>query len=357
VVNNGSLSVSLFNHNRKYTKGFNLVGNPYPSPIDWNAVNGWTKTNIDDGVYFFNAGSTDQYTGTYSSYVNGVSTGIADNTIAAMQGFFVHVSAGTFPVSATLGVTNAVRTNNLNPSFKRALIDNRTILRFAANFDTKSAIADAAVIYFDNQANQGFDPALDALKMTNTDVLVPNIYTLSTDPKQLSINGMPLPTDSITKIPLGITTFTDGWVNFNAKDISQLHSSLYIYLVDTEKGITQDLKQTPEYRFYLKAGVVDQRFKLVFSLSDLTKQVVVTTKMFTISSSSSLVLVRMDLPFNTRGSLMVTNMSGQVILRREVFEQETVEVNPGTSSGVFIVTVISGNRTASEKILIRQNYE
>jgi fibronectin-binding autotransporter adhesin len=357
VVNNGSLSVSLFNHNRKYTKGFNLVGNPYPSPIDWNAVSGWTKTNIDNGVYFFNAGNTDQYTGTYSSYVNGISTGIADNTIAAMQGFFVHVSAGTFPVSATLGVTNAVRTNNLNPLFKRALIDNRTILRFAANFDTKNAIADAAVIYFDNQANNGFDPALDALKMTNTDVLVPNIYTLSTDPKQLSINGRPLPTDSITKIPLGITTFTDGWVNFDAKDISQLPSSLYIYLVDSEKGITQDLKQTPEYRFYLKAGVVDQRFKLVFSLSDLTKPVVVTTKMFTISSSSSLVLVRMDLPFNTRGSLMVTNMSGQVILRREVFEQETVEVNPGTSSGVFIITVISGNRTASEKILIRQNYE
>ena len=356
VVNNGSLSISLFNHNRKYTKGFNLVGNPYPSPIDWNAA-GWTKTNIDNGVYFFNAGNTDQYTGTYSSYVNGVSTGIADNTIAAMQGFFVHVSAGTYPVSATLGVTNAVRTNNLNPLFKRALIDNRTILRFGANFDTKNAITDAAVIYFDNQANTGFDPALDALKMSNTDVLVPNIYTLTADPKQLSINGMPLPTDSITKIPLGITTFTDGWVNFSAKDISQLPPSLYIYLVDSEKGITQDLKQTPDYRFYLKAGVVDQRFKLVFSLSDLTKPAVVTAKMFTISSSLSLVLVKLDLPFNTRGSLMVTNMSGQVILRREVFEQETVEVNPGTSSGVFIITVISGNRTASEKILIRQNYE
>jgi hypothetical protein len=41
VVNNGNLQRALFNHDRTYTKGFNLVGNPYPSPIDWNAP-GWT---------------------------------------------------------------------------------------------------------------------------------------------------------------------------------------------------------------------------------------------------------------------------------------------------------------------------
>ena len=36
VVNNGPMSVSLYNHNQIYTNGFNLVGNPYPSPIDWD---------------------------------------------------------------------------------------------------------------------------------------------------------------------------------------------------------------------------------------------------------------------------------------------------------------------------------
>ena len=35
IVNNGNISVTLYNHNNTYTQGMNLVGNPYPSPIDW----------------------------------------------------------------------------------------------------------------------------------------------------------------------------------------------------------------------------------------------------------------------------------------------------------------------------------
>jgi hypothetical protein len=31
VVNNGSQSATLYNHNNTYSQGFNLIGNPYPS--------------------------------------------------------------------------------------------------------------------------------------------------------------------------------------------------------------------------------------------------------------------------------------------------------------------------------------
>jgi len=37
TVNSGNLTRTLYNHNNLYTKGFNLAGNPYPSPVDWNA--------------------------------------------------------------------------------------------------------------------------------------------------------------------------------------------------------------------------------------------------------------------------------------------------------------------------------
>ncbi|MFO7574304.1 MAG: hypothetical protein R6W67_04015, partial [Bacteroidales bacterium] len=61
VVNNGPLSMTLYNNNNPYTLGFNLVGNPYPSPIDWDAASGWTKDNIDDAIYLFRASTTDEY--------------------------------------------------------------------------------------------------------------------------------------------------------------------------------------------------------------------------------------------------------------------------------------------------------
>ncbi|HZL10435.1 MAG TPA: GEVED domain-containing protein [Prolixibacteraceae bacterium] len=357
IVTNGPLQTSLMNHNGIYTKGFNLVGNPYPSPIDWNAPEGWTKSNIDDAIYFFNPGITDQYTGVYSSYVNGVETGNGTNLIASMQGFFVHVTNGSYPVSGILGVTNAVRTNNFNPLFKSARIDNRAILAFSANFENNQVIEDEAKIYFDDQGSLSFDRKLDALKLNNTDVLVPNIYTLTPDNKQLSVNCMATPVENTTSIPLGFSTLSDDWMNFDATDITQLPALLNLYLVDTEKGITQDLKLNPQYRFYLKAGEYNQRFSLVFSYTEIDNSSTVAEKLFTFSHSANLLFVKVNLPLNTRGSLMVTTILGQVILRKEVSEKETVEINPDVSSSIFVVTVISGNRKESEKILMRKNYE
>lgn len=40
IVNNGTITQTLYNHNNTYTQGFNLVSNPYPSPIDWNSSTG-----------------------------------------------------------------------------------------------------------------------------------------------------------------------------------------------------------------------------------------------------------------------------------------------------------------------------
>ncbi len=122
VVNDGSLSVTLYNHNNTFTQGFNLIGNPYPSPVDWNASSGWTKVNIDNALYYFKASTTDQYGGTYSTYINGISSdGVVNNIIPSMQGFFIHVTDGAWPVTGTLALNNSVRITNLTHSFTKSL--------------------------------------------------------------------------------------------------------------------------------------------------------------------------------------------------------------------------------------------
>ena len=123
IVNNGPLSVTLYNHNNTYTKGYNLVGNPYPSPINWDAGAGWTKTNIDNALYYFQASTTDQYGGTYSTYINGVSSdGKATAVIPSMQGFFIHVTDGSYPVTGTLSMNNSVRITDLTHAFLKSVI-------------------------------------------------------------------------------------------------------------------------------------------------------------------------------------------------------------------------------------------
>ena len=50
--------------------GWQLVGNPYPAPLDWSAVAPADRPGLDAAMYVFE--STSQYGGTYRTYVNGV---------------------------------------------------------------------------------------------------------------------------------------------------------------------------------------------------------------------------------------------------------------------------------------------
>jgi len=79
--------------------------------------------------------------------------------------------------------------------------------------------------------------------------------------------------------------------------------------------------------------------------------------MFTIIRSGDRIYVKVNLPFNTKGDLLVTNMAGQMLLRKVVFEMETIEIDPNVGSGLYIASMISGKRTQSEKILMRKDYE
>ena len=132
---------------------------------------------------------------------------------------------------------------------------------------------------------------------------------------------------------------------------------MHIYLIDAVENITQDLKQRSNYRFYLKKGEYNQRFTLVFSLAVPEKPIEIVEKMFKITRLGDQVYVKVNLPFNTNGDLIVTNMQGKTLLQKGVSEMETVEIDPTVGSGVYVVTMISGKRKESEKILMRKDYE
>ena len=352
-VNNDIGGIPLYNHNGTYTQGFNLVGNPYPSPINWDAFTTLATDNIDNFINFFQS-SGDEYSGTFTSYVNGVSSGTGDAIIPSMQGFFVHVMDGSYPVTGTLNIPNSVRTNDLNPTFKKAVVDSRTILRFEAAFDGATSKADPFVIYFDPTATTDFDKHADALKMMNTDEKVPNLYAFTTDFKAVSINGIPAPTDSITKIPLGLTTYQDGWVNITVKDLAKLNTGKNLYLFDYERGILQNLNENPAYRFYFRKGVNIERFALLFSAKLLTPSNLETNKLFAITSLAGLPYVSINIGNEERGILLVSNLLGQTLLEREVYGQQLVDISSCNSAGVLLINLRTGSRSQSQKTILRK---
>jgi hypothetical protein len=69
--------------------GWNLVANPYPSAIDWEASS-WTKSGIENSVYWWNTEKQQ-----FSSYVNGIGINGGSNVIPAAAGFFVKAHQNT----------------------------------------------------------------------------------------------------------------------------------------------------------------------------------------------------------------------------------------------------------------------
>lgn len=366
VVNNHNVSATLYNYNKTFTLGFNLAGNPYPSPIDWDAAAGWNRSNIDNAVYYFNASASDQYTGVYSSYINGISSdGVAGNVIAAMQGFFVHVSDGSFPVTGTLTVNNNARINNTSPVFHRE--GNRgddPLLRMSAGFAGEPLGPDALVVYLDAAASAAFDKDWDALKLMNTTAQVPSVYTVSSDAAKLSINAIPAPGEK-SVVPVGIKIEKAGLVQFRASEIKGLPRDMFVYLRDEVTGQLQDLLQNPAYSLQLDAGKYENRLSLVFSRTNLLHPAPggslvtlppVTVRpgntMFKAYTQGARIVAAYRLPAGEKASLFVTNMLGQVIWKQDISGSGQQQVNTNLSTGVYIVSFCHGKNIDSQKLFV-----
>jgi fibronectin-binding autotransporter adhesin len=346
VVNDGNTSSNtISNNNNTYTQGFNLVGNPFPSPIDWDINSGWTRPKVDDAIYYFNASPTDRYGGTYSSYINGVSSdGIASNIIASMQGFFVHVNNG----STSITVKNTARVNSLSPVFhKQAGSNDKGLVRISVEHDQSNTVSDAAVVYFDEHGAHAFQEDLDALKMLNTDKRVPNLYIVSGE-RKLAINAIAQPSDATSAVPLELEVNQNGGVTFKVRDIENLPAGLHVYLADAETGIIQDLEQMPVYQQDIGKGVYSNRFYLMFSRQDRVS-IPGSEPLTMFTRGGSLFVTTTE----DKGELLVTNSIGQVVKRELLSGAGIHEVAVGsTGTGLYIVSLSTARGKKSGKVVL-----
>lgn len=359
VVNNGNVNTGIiFNHNHTYTQGFHLVGNPYPSPIDWDALTGWTRTNIDNAIYYFDADNSDEYTGTYSSYINGISSnGIANSVIPAMQGFFIHVADGSYPVPGILEMTNDVRVNNYNPNFHRMASPSAPLLRLNAAFATQLLKPDPVVIYFEDQATEKFNENYDALKLINTNKSIPNIYTLSNDLQRLSIDAIPTPADNITVVPLGIETTSPDMLSIEVADITHMPENLHLYLADAFTQTIYNLRKQPKLTTTLTEGKNNGRFSVIFSYKELSTNDIALTPELNAYIQNGKLYVHLSAMTGTSGKLMMTNIAGQIAGTYQLDGYGDHEIPMPSANGIYILAYRnnSSNKVLTKKIFLGIN--
>jgi hypothetical protein len=246
--------------------GWNLIHNPFPSPISWTALRN-ANASVDNAIYVYNA-DLNAGAGAYATYINNVSSpavgsgGIGDN-IPMSQGFYVHATAAT-NITAQEGNKTAT-----NPTFLRmdatSSPEASSLPLVRLTLLNSAGYEDETVLYYQSGATDFFDQDYDAYKLRGQDPKAPTIALEKTNAFQ--VNGIN-PVSGNFSMPLRTLTGYTGTYTITAKNISSFPAGACFNLYDRSTGITTDLK-TSDYIFTLADTTTVARFDVNISSNPL----------------------------------------------------------------------------------------
>lgn len=242
TLNKGTItpSISYTNTGDASNDGWNLVGNPYASPIDWTAL---SKSNLASFYYVL-----DPSTG---SYVANSGT----QFIASGQAFFVHATGA----SPSLSFTESCKTASAPTSYFKTAPQVITV-----KMVKDSMSSDAAFLEFRQGTSRGFDGQEDAIKYTNSGINMGWLLDSTKTPAQYSAVPEPAGADTFAMF----VNASQGSYTLRFSDLQHLPEGYAAYLIDQFTGITTDIKANPVYSFAINANSASYgngRFQLVLS--------------------------------------------------------------------------------------------
>ena len=244
-----SMSVT---YNASLGNGWNLVGNPYPSPIDWSASTGWTKTNVGGTIWVWNP-----ITNSYGSFDGTTATNSVTRYLASGQAFFVQATGSSPALSAGESVKVSNTPSNM---FKAA---ERNSLRMTLVKDATES--DEAVVRFMDNKSDEFNYTDDVAKpMMNPSVNISSYF--GTD-KYAIVNYMNTKSMDAKVIPLGASVAEAGTYDLNFAQVDGFDANINIYLKDNYNNTITDLRQNNKYAFTVDSkpeSTMDGRLELIF---------------------------------------------------------------------------------------------
>lgn len=264
-LNTGNITLNNLTANGPVSnRGFHLVGNPYPSTLDWTLTN---KTHLDPTIWYRTvnlSGSMvfDTYNAENQQGTNNNGSGAVTKDIPPMQAFWVKVDVdGT---TGSLGLTNAMRSHAQDALY----VSGPTGLNRLKLKVDKEGQYDETILLFDNRAADGFEK-WDSRKMfytSGSSALIPQLFTVIPGQGNMAINSFEK-LEETTVLPLGFRTNYSGEFTI-IPDLSSFNAGTILQLEDTETDSMVDLRTQPSYTFTADSIQTASRFFLHFTPSD-----------------------------------------------------------------------------------------
>ena len=345
-INYSNVPMSLSFSVNDALHGFNLLGNPFSSGLNWDDI----ITNVyfpyppltSKSLYFTRDNAQ-------CSYISGVGipsdvTGI----IPPMQGFFVKTyGAGniiTIPAGARVQGT-------IHARYKGDVIIPLVRLSLA-----EGTLTDEAVVRFDAAAKSGLDYDFDAPKMFLSPDLL-SIYSTS-DGSNLAINGLPFPDPSVD-IPIVINLTATGTHTITATQLQGL-DNYDVTLTDNTTGFVANLKTTPVLTFSGTTGTTANRFIMkVGTITTGIEDRIITKSTFNIypANNNMINIQTMSDEWDGKtGSVRVLDLSGKTVSDQnnsEFSKNSLIQIESPGAKGIYFVEIKSGVLRYVGKVVIK----
>lgn len=324
-------------------RGYNLIGNPYMSFLDWNQVD---KTNVSS-IICYRTAQNGIFVYDYFDGTDGTSSGdngTVSEFIPPMQAFWVYVPGAN--TNAELKFTNAMRTH------QDQITDNSNLLRVKSNLRKPTLRIqvsngnhhDQALLLLDNQSGT----KTDAIKISNKNIHVPEIYLNSND-KEAVIKHLGS-VDSNTSLKMGFRPWTDGSFSISAVEFRDFPDAARPVLIDHVTGAEFDMSYGDSYDFTSDAQTTNDRFEIVFRAPSITTD--------NISAGLDVFKVRVDAGNNLviEGDLSAAmqmnlfDLSGKKVLNNLVNEQVQAL---NLLSGIYILQIQRNEQIRNFKIIVK----
>ncbi|MEI7725562.1 MAG: T9SS type A sorting domain-containing protein, partial [Bacteroidota bacterium] len=306
-----------------FTSGWNLIGNPFTSPITW--YTGWThSTNIGAVAKIWNESG--------ASYTDITAGGI----IPATQGFMVEVTAGTppGPWTGSLTIPAKSRTHSATAWYKSS---GNPSVKLVAH-DLAGQTAQESVIIFNTQATPGYDQEFDSHFLPG---YAPQFYSVDgTD--HLSTNVLP-ELNGQTVVPFNFIKTDGSDYTIEAAQIDNFSSQ--VLLTDLKTNQTQNLIENPVYSFTASVHDEPARFLLSFGHVGIHEE----TKNNGIYSYEN----NLYLENPGKAILEIYSLTGQKLMTEEINSTELYTTSINYPPGYYIVRLVRGSKVVVTKVFIR----
>lgn len=327
MLNTGDKSPAItFNDNPGEGHGWNLVGNPYPSSIEWNT--NWATTSVDATIYVWDGV---QYLTWNRNTLIGTK---ANGVVPVSQGFFIKANAA----SPSITIPESDRMHS-NEGFYKA---SEGVLRLRAE---GNGYSDEAIVQLANGATNGFDTEFDAYKIMGL-ADAPQLYSVSSG-NNLTVNSIS-PAGIPEQINMAFEVGNEGYYTITMIEDPAALWNVKIWLKDLKENKQISFNKEKMYSFYAHPDDDPLRFALVFAF-----EAPAMDEPFTGGNTENI--------YTSGNEIVITSAEGgQAYIYSALGQLVSLErMNPGKQSvavpekGLYLVKMVENGKAETHKVFVR----